>query len=234
MKKFIHISGLAVLLLLAGCKNEDPGFPSSAGTDEEVGYIVTSGLSVSVADNEIISTTTGESSPTKSESSGSEATHLTRSNNTQSAVDSTTTKTDPPTAEASDDYKVTILNTKTSETMNYTYADLKKEENQKIAIAAAEVEAEGYCKWTRVEEIIRFARKIGAQKIGIATCVGLIRESAIFANILEKRGFQVYGIGCKVGAMKKVSAGIPKECDKLGAVMCNPIMQAKLLEKEDT
>ncbi len=109
-----------------------------------------------------------------------------------------------------------------------------KEENQKIAIAAAEVEAEGYCKWTRVEEIIRFARKIGAKKIGIATCVGLIRESAIFANILEKRGFQVYGIGCKVGAMKKVSAGIPKECDKLGAVMCNPIMQAKLLEKEKT
>lgn len=135
MKKFIHISGLAVLLLLAGCKNEDPGFPSSSGTDEEVGYIVTSGLSVSVADNEIISTTTGESSPTKSEASGSEATNLTRSNNTQSAVDSTTTKTDPPTAEASDDYKVTILNTKTSETMNYTYADLKKEENQKIPVA---------------------------------------------------------------------------------------------------
>lgn len=135
MKKFIHISGLAVLLLLAGCKNEDPGFPSSAGTDEEVGYIVTSRLSVSVADNEIISTTTGESSPTKSEASGSEATNLTRSNNTQSAVDSTTTKTDPSTAEASDDYKVTILNTKTSETMNYTYADLKKEENQKIPVA---------------------------------------------------------------------------------------------------
>lgn len=135
MKEFLHIFCLAFLLLLSGCKNEDPGFPTTPGTDDEVGYIVTSGLSVTVADNEIISTTTGESSPTKSESSGSEATHLTRSNNTQSAVDSTTTKTDPPTAEASDDYKVTILNTKTSETMNYTYADLKKEENQKIPVA---------------------------------------------------------------------------------------------------
>ena len=132
MKKFIHISGLAVLLLLAGCKNEDPGFPSSAGTDEEVGYIVTSGLSVSVADNEIISTTTGESSPTKSATAtrsmavgiGSHAT-----------ADSATTKASPSTTEASDDYKVTILNTKTSETMNYTYADLKKEENQKIPVA---------------------------------------------------------------------------------------------------
>lgn len=135
MKEFLHIFCLAFLLLLSGCKNEDPGFPTTPGTDDEVGYIVTSGLSVTVADNEIISTTTGESSPTKSEASGSEATNLTRSNNTQSAVDSTTTKTDPPTAEASDDYKVTILNTKTSETMNYTYADLKKEENQKIPVA---------------------------------------------------------------------------------------------------
>lgn len=123
MKKFIHISGLAVLLLLAGCKNEDPGFPSSSGTDEEVGYIVTSGLSVSVADNEIISTATGESSPTKSATAtrsmavgiGSHAT-----------ADSATTKASPSTTEASDDYKVTILNTKTSETMNYTYADLKR------------------------------------------------------------------------------------------------------------
>lgn len=135
MKEFLHIFCLAFLLLLSGCKNEDPGFPTTPGTDDEVGYIVTSGLSVTVADNEIISTTTGESSPTKSEASGSEATNLTRSNNTQSAVDSTTTKTDPHTAEASDDYKVTILNTKTSETMNYTYADLKKEENQKIPVA---------------------------------------------------------------------------------------------------
>lgn len=135
MKEFLLIFCLAFLLLLSGCKNEDPGFPTTPGTDDEVGYIVTSGLSVTVADNEIISTTTGESSPTKSEASGSEATNLTRSNNTQSAVDSTTTKTDPPTAEASDDYKVTILNTKTSETMNYTYADLKKEENQKIPVA---------------------------------------------------------------------------------------------------
>ena len=89
MKEFLHIFCLAFLLLLSGCKNEDPGFPTTPGTDDEVGYIVTSGLSVTVADNEIISTTTGESSPTKSEASGSEATNLTRSNNTQSAVDST-------------------------------------------------------------------------------------------------------------------------------------------------
>ena len=50
----------------------------------------------------------------------------------------------------------------------------------------------------------------------------------------KNRVFQVYGIGCKVGAMEKVSAGIPKECDKLGTVMCNPILQARMLEQEET
>ena len=34
-------------------------------------------------------------------------------------------------------------------------------ENHKVMVAAAEVEYEHYCKYTRVEEIMEFARKIG-------------------------------------------------------------------------
>ncbi|MEG0829579.1 MAG: DUF1847 domain-containing protein [Anaerovoracaceae bacterium] len=109
-----------------------------------------------------------------------------------------------------------------------------EEENKKITLAAAEVEAEGYCKDTRIEEIINFAKKIGAEKIGIATCVGLIRESRILAKILRHHRFTVYGIACKVGAMPKREVGIRKECENLGKNMCNPIMQAKLLNKEET
>ena len=41
--------------------------------------------------------------------------------------------------------------------------------NREIMIASAEVEYEGYCQWTRVQEIMEFARKIGAHRIGIAT-----------------------------------------------------------------
>lgn len=40
--------------------------------------------------------------------------------------------------------------------------------NHDIMVASAEVEYEGYCQWTRVQEIMEFARKIGAHKIGIA------------------------------------------------------------------
>ena len=93
----------------------------------------------------------------------------------------------------------------------------ENEENNKIAIASAEVEGGFYGKYTRVEEIMEVAKRIGAKKIGIATCVGLIEESRIFARILKLNGFDVYGVACKVGP-----------------VMCNPILQAKLLNKAGT
>lgn len=109
-----------------------------------------------------------------------------------------------------------------------------EEENAVLMKAAAEVEAEGYCRWPRAEEIIRFAQKIGAKKIGIATCVGLIREAEIFGRILKARGFSCYSIGCKVGAIEKTTVGISEACSQVGEVMCNPILQAKLLEAEET
>lgn len=110
----------------------------------------------------------------------------------------------------------------------------KQEQNHKAMVAAAEVEFEGYCRLTRVEEIMEFAKKIGAKKIGIATCVGLIREASTFAKILRAHGFDVFGIGCKAGAIKKVSVGIPEKCTAIGENICNPIMQAKRLNKENT
>ncbi len=106
--------------------------------------------------------------------------------------------------------------------------------NREIMVAAAEVESEGYCVWPRVEEIMRFAEKIGAHKIGIATCVGLLNEASLFADILRARGFEPVGIGCKAGSQLKTAMGVsPEHCD-VGEVMCNPILQAKKLEAEGT
>ncbi len=41
------------------------------------------------------------------------------------------------------------------------------EENRRIAVAAAEVEADNYCKITRLEETIEFAKKIGVKPTNI-------------------------------------------------------------------
>ena len=88
------------------------------------------------------------------------------------------------------------------EVLNEAMEWYNEDENRKVTIAAAEVEYENYCKHTRVEEIMDFAKKINAKKIGIATCVGLLKESRILADILRRHGFEVYGVGCKAGTQK--------------------------------
>ncbi len=107
-------------------------------------------------------------------------------------------------------------------------------EIQKIARCAAEVETDGYCVQTRVEETINFAKKMGAKKIGIATCAGLLTETRILAKILRYHGFEVVGIVCKCGTQKKEDIGIPSYCNATGFNMCNPVFQAKFLNHEKT
>lgn len=109
-----------------------------------------------------------------------------------------------------------------------------EEENHSVLIAAAEVEAEGYNRQTRVEEIMAFARKIGAKKLGIATCMGLISESRTLARILRANGFEVYSAVCKVGAVPKTDIGISEACECTGKNMCNPILQALMLNEAKT
>lgn len=108
------------------------------------------------------------------------------------------------------------------------------EENKAITLAAANVEAEFYCKLTRVEEVAEFAKKMGYKKLGIATCAGLLKESNIIAKILRNKGFEVYGVACKAGVQKKTNVGIDPQCEKVGCNMCNPILQAMLLNEENT
>ena len=106
--------------------------------------------------------------------------------------------------------------------------------NHDIMVARAEVEYQGYCQWTRVQEIMEFAHKIGAKKIGIANCIGLITEARTFARILRANGFEAYAVICKVAGKAKSSIGIPAKCEEIGAAMCNPILQARLLNEAKT
>ena len=87
----------------------------------------------------------------------------------------------------------------------------------RIFQAAAEVEGLYYSQLTRVEEVMVFARRIGARKIGIATCMGLIDEAQAFARILRAKGFDdVCAVACKVGAVAKERAGIADDVKEAG------------------
>jgi len=107
----------------------------------------------------------------------------------------------------------------------------------KVALAAAEIEGKYYGKLTRVEEIIAFARRIEAKKIGIAACIGLSSEARTFARILEVKGLESCGVICKIGSVDKREIGIPEELKvQPGSheALCNPVMQAKLLNRQKT
>lgn len=107
----------------------------------------------------------------------------------------------------------------------------------KLALAAARTEIEGYLKWTRVEEIVHFARKIEAKKLGIATCAGLIREAEIAGKIFRKQGFKVISVCCKVGSVDKTEVGLaPEERIRKGQfeAICMPLTQAEILNERQT
>ena len=124
------------------------------------------------------------------------------------------------------------MSEETIEKVRRLYED---EENRRVSVLSAQIENEFYLKYTRVEETVEFARRMGYKKIGIATCVGLIEESRILARILRKNGFEVYGAVCKIGSFLKTEAGVPeKDITRTGAVMCNPIMQAEVLNQAGT
>lgn len=108
---------------------------------------------------------------------------------------------------------------------------------REFALAAARTEAAGYCKEPRVEEIMNFARRIDARRLGIASCVGLIREARMLQEILEANGFEVESVCCKVGSIDKEKIGLRDE-EKVRPgqyeSLCNPVGQAMLLNKAST
>lgn len=112
-----------------------------------------------------------------------------------------------------------------------------EEQNRTIAYASAQTESEGYCKKTRLEEIMDFAHKAGFQRLGLAFCLGLSKEANALYKILRSNGFEVDSIICKTGSIPKETIGIA-ESEKLKPgcyePMCNPIEQAELLNKAGT
>jgi uncharacterized metal-binding protein len=99
------------------------------------------------------------------------------------------------------------------------------------------VESEGYCKLTRIEETILFAKKMNYKKLGIAFCTGLSNEAKILQDIFLNHDFDVESVVCKCGSIPKEFIKIT-ENEKVHKgeyeAMCNPIGQALFLNETKT
>ena len=112
---------------------------------------------------------------------------------------------------------------------------------KKSTNVASIVEASGYIRWPRLKDTVEYAKGMGYKRLGIAFCVGLIKEANRVAEILEKYGFEVVGVCCKTGSFKKTDVGVPEEFTMMsktgytiGWITCNPVSQALLLNKAKT
>jgi uncharacterized metal-binding protein len=88
---------------------------------------------------------------------------------------------------------------------------------------------------TRIVEICEFAHKMGYQRIGLAFCLGLGKEAGLAAEVFRAHGLEVVSVACKAGRASKErvldlgdEGKIRQDTDE---TMCNPILQAKLLNR---
>lgn len=89
----------------------------------------------------------------------------------------------------------------------------------------------------RIEEILEFINKMGYQKIGMAFCMGLRKEAGMVEKIFSSSGVEMVSAVCKVGGVPKEVLGL-KDDEKIAIgefeTMCNPILQAEVLNSEKT
>ena len=110
-------------------------------------------------------------------------------------------------------------------------------ENHDFFLTSTAIEALGYCRWPRLREVAEFARRMGYVRLGMGFCVGLRKEAAVVDRILRDQGFQVVSVACKTGSIPKARAGVPEELHLRPGTregMCDPIAQAKLLNRAQT
>ena len=78
---------------------------------------------------------------------------------------------------------------------------------------------------------------MGYEKLGFAFCGGLAKEAAVVDGILKSHGFEVVSVVCKAGAVAKEEIGVTDD-EKIfigqHESMCNPILQAELLNDAAT
>ena len=115
--------------------------------------------------------------------------------------------------------------------------EYRKPEINRMARVAAIIEATGYGRWTRLEEIMEFAWRMDFKKLGLVFCYGLRKEGRKVAKILKQAGFKVESVCCKTGSKPKELLGLKDE-EKVRPgefePMCNSITQAKILDRAKT
>lgn len=108
------------------------------------------------------------------------------------------------------------------------------QQDREIMRAAAATESRNYLKMTRLEECLFFLQQMNAKKIGIAFCIGLANEAKFCAQYFKNAGLEVESVCCKNCSVDKDMLSLEKIKPESREAMCNPKMQAVLLNQAGT
>jgi len=89
----------------------------------------------------------------------------------------------------------------------------------------------------RILEVVEFARRMKYKRLGLVFCVGLRKEARVVERLFSSSGFEVISVICKVGRIPKDLIGVrDEEKIEIGSTesMCNPILQAMVVNEENT
>lgn len=105
--------------------------------------------------------------------------------------------------------------------------------DRKLMTAAAKIEGRYYMQLSRLEESVKFAQEMGCTSIGVAFCIGLANEANYIVQYFQKF-FTVQSVCCKVCGFDKQQLALEQIKDDRYEAMCNPAIQAKLLNDAKT
>jgi uncharacterized metal-binding protein len=106
-------------------------------------------------------------------------------------------------------------------------------ENRRLHSISDEMRARYGNSQTRLAEIIEFARRAGFTRLGLAFCIALAKEADFVAMVL-KRHFKVDSVCCKIAGLNKDEFRMRKIDPVKFEIACNPIGQARLLNRAGT
>lgn len=127
-------------------------------------------------------------------------------------------------------------------------AEYRKPDIREFARQASIQEAEGYYDKElghahvkplkpRILETVEFAKKMNYHRLGLVFCVGLRKEARVVGAFLQSKGFEIVSCSCKAGQVPKERIGLSDD-QKIQSgrfeSMCNPILQALVLNDEKT
>jgi len=140
----------------------------------------------------------------------------------------------------------TYCPSKREEKVIHSSFELYKGDKADARLARAAAVVEGLCykpvpgsdavnaRWTRVEDTIALAKLMGYERIGIASCIGLLDETSRLCDILKAQGFTPLSVCCKAGSIDKLELGLTEKNKVRPGTFepaCNPVAQAELLNR---